>query len=500
MAAATSGFPLLSTLMLVPLLATSGVVWSRSTRMALSLAFAATLLDVLLSVYLLRVFNTEQAGIQLTENLHFLGMSYSVGVDGFNILFVPLTTVLAFLVLLYTTLTRLQTDKLFIACILAYETVLIGAFTALNLMQFWLWSLLEIIPIALLSVDAGTGQLRRWVVTLFMQYWGSGLLMTLAGFLFLAFGLVGSDHDLTFDWLTLKENNAYLHDETLIFILLLFGFSIRMPLFPFHGWLPLLAEHGTAASAPIFLVGLKLGVYALIRFVLPLLPGVAEQWAGFVFALGLISLFYGALLGLMQINIRRLLAFAVVSHTGLLVIGIFCFNDYGLEGSLLLSAAYGLATSGMLFSVGLIYERTRTAYLPRLGGLFDGNTSIGLLFLIAALSTMTIPGTPGFNAAHLLIQGVLDETGWTVAIAILIGNLLTAALLLRAFQQLFTANPKRWRQPYSVDHHPLIKERLIALICCLLLLGSGYYTSPWLKLIDQDVAALGKEYPVHGSE
>lgn len=500
MAAATSGFPLLSTLMLVPLLATSGVVWSRSTRMALSLAFAATLLDVLLSVYLLRVFNTEQAGIQLTENLHFLGMSYSVGVDGFNILFVPLTTVLAFLVLLYTTLTRLQTDKLFIACILAYETVLIGAFTALNLMQFWLWSLLEIIPIALLSVDAGTGQLRRWVVTLFMQYWGSGLLMTLAGFLFLAFGLVGSDHDLTFDWLTLKENNAYLHDETLIFILLLFGFSIRMPLFPFHGWLPLLAEHGTAASAPIFLVGLKLGVYALIRFVLPLLPGVAEQWAGFVFALGLISLFYGALLGLMQINIRRLLAFAVVSHTGLLVIGIFCFNDYGLEGSLLLSAAYGLATSGMLFSVGLIYERTRTAYLPRLGGLFDSNTSIGLLFLIAALSTMTIPGTPGFNAAHLLIQGVLDETGWTVAIAILIGNLLTAALLLRAFQQLFTANPKRWRQPYSVDHHPLIKERLIALICCLLLLGSGYYTSPWLKLIDQDVAALGKEYPVHGSE
>jgi NADH-quinone oxidoreductase subunit M len=191
----------------------------------------------------------------------------------------------------------------------------------------------------------------RWVVTLLLQYWGSGLAMTLAGFLFLAFGLVGSDHSLTFDWLTLKENNAYLHDETLIFILLFFGFSIRMPLFPFHGWLPLLAEQGTVASTPIFLVGLKLGIYAAVRFILPLLPGVAEDWANFVLALGLISIFYGALLALMQINIRRLTAFAVISHTGMLVIGVFSFNEYGLKGSLLLSVAYGLATAGMLFSV-----------------------------------------------------------------------------------------------------------------------------------------------------
>ena len=127
--------------------------------------------------------------------------------------------------MLYDSLARPTHYPHFIACVLGYETILMGAFTALNLLQFWFWTALELVPLLLLSLHTGTGQNRRWVLSLLLQYWGSGLLMTLAGFLFLAFGLVGSDHELTFDWQTLKENNAYLHDETLIFILLFFGFS-----------------------------------------------------------------------------------------------------------------------------------------------------------------------------------------------------------------------------------------------------------------------------------
>ena len=193
---------------------------------------------------------------------------------------------------------------------------MIGAFAALNVMQFWLWCVLELIPVVFLTLHAGTGHNRRWVIALFLQYWGSGLLMTLAGFLFLAFGLIDSEHPLTFDWLTLKQNNAYLHDEVLIFILLFFGFAIRMPLFPFHGWLPLIAEQGTVASAAIFMVGLKLGIYAVIRFILPMVPGVAEQWAGFVLTLSLISIFYGALLALMQINMPQVAGFCCRQSNG----------------------------------------------------------------------------------------------------------------------------------------------------------------------------------------
>ena len=496
----TAAFPLLTTLTLVPLAAMVAILFSRSSTVALRFGFTGTLLTVFLSIYLLTIFDSGDPGISLVEQIHFAWFSYSVGVDGANILFIPLTAVLTLLALIYTLITRHITDRLFVAYLLGYEGILIGAFAALNLMQFWLWSALELIPVVLLTAHAGTGRNRHWVITLLLQYWGSGLLLTLAGFMLLAFGLIDSEHPLTFDWLTLKENNAYLHDEVLIFILLFFGFSIRMPLFPFHGWLPLLAEQGTVASAAIFMVGLKLGIYSVIRFILPLIPGVAEQWAGFVLTMSLISIFYGALLALMQINIRRLLAFAVLSHTGMLVIGIFCFNEYGLEGSLLLSIAYGLATAGMLFSVGLIYERTRTAFIPRLGGLFDTNFAVALLFLISALSTMVMPGTPGYDAAHLLIEGVIEEDGWLMAIAILIGNVLAAAFLLRAFQQIFIATPRRVQQPYSSTHHPVRQERVITVVICSLLIVTGFYTTPWLNFIDQEVTDIEEHYPMHGTQ
>jgi NADH-quinone oxidoreductase subunit M len=493
-------FPLLTTLTLVPLAAMIAISLSRSAKIGLYFGFAGALLTAVLSIYLLSVFDSSHPGIHLVEQGHFFGLSYCVGVDGTNILFIPLTAVLTVLALVYTLITRHVTDRLFIACLLGYETILIGAFVALNVLQFWFWCVLELIPVALLTIHAGTGKNRRWIMVLLLQYWGSGLLMTLTGFMLLAFGLIDSEHALTFDWLTLKQNNAYLHDEVIIFVLLFFGFAIRMPLFPFHGWLPVLAEQGTVASAVVFLVGLKLGIYAVIRFILPMVPGVAEQWADFVVTLGVISIFYGALLALMQINIRRLLAFAVISQTGMLVIGIFCFNEDGLEGSLLLSIAYGLAMAGMLFSVGLIYERTRTAYLPRLGGLFDTNGTLALLFLISALSTMVMPGTPGFDAAHLLVVGIINEDGWLLAIAILLGNVMSAAFLLWAFQRIFMATPKRAEQPYSCSHHPVKKERFITLVICLLLIGTGFYTTPWLNFIDQDAAAIKNQYPMHGAE
>lgn len=492
----STAFPLLTTLTIIPLAAMAAILYSRSSVVALRFGFSATLLTASLSLYLLAIFEPGNPGIHLAEQIHFGWFSYSVGVDGTNILFIPLTAVLTLLALVYAISTRHASDRLYIACLLGYEGIVIGAFAALNLMQFWLWCLLELIPVVLLTTHAGTGQNLRSVATLLLQYWGSGLLMTLAGFMLLAFGLIDSEHALTFDWLTLKENNAYLHDEVLIFILLLFGFAIRMPLFPFHGWLPPLAEHGTVASAPIFIVGLKLGIYAVIRFILPLVPGVAEQWAKFALTLSLLSIFYGALMALMQINIRRMLAFAVLSHTGMLVTGIFCFNEYGLEGSLLLSITYGLATAGMLFSAGLIYERTRTAFIPRLGGLFDTNSTIALLFLISALSTMVMPG---YDAVHLLIEGVIEEYGWLIAIAIVIGNVLAAAFLLRAFHQIFIATPRRAHQPYSSTHHPVRKERLITVAICSILVVTGFYATPWLNFIDREATDIAEHYPMHDS-
>ena len=485
----STGFPLLTMLTLIPLIAVVAIWLSRSSSAALRIGFVGALTTVLLSFYLLSVFDADLPGIQLAEEIRILGATYSVGVDGASILFIPLTAIFTLLALIYTAITRHANDRIYIACLLGYEGILIGAFSAMNLMQFWIWCLLELIPVVLLTIRAGTGQNRKWVVALLMQHWLSGLLMTLAGFSLLAFGLMSEvpGSVLTFDWVKLEAvSNANLQYGSLIFFLLFFGFAIRMPLFPFHGWLPVLAEKGTVASVAIFLVGLKLGVYAVIRFILPLIPEAAERWSGFVLVMGLISIIYGALLALMQINIRRLLAFAVVSHTGMLVIGIFDFNKYGMEGTILLAIAYGLATTGMLFSVGLIYERTRTAFIPRLGGLFDTHTTLAFLFVISALTTMVMPGTPGFDGAHLLFEGTAERYGWLVVIAILLGNLLAAGLLLRAFQQVFVAAPKRFHLPPTDTREWLMAKRLITVMICSLLIGTGFYTSPWVHIIDQN--------------
>lgn len=493
-------FPLLSTLTFAPLFTLLVVLRVSSAQLALRFGFVGATLTFVLSLYLLWLFNPEQPGVHLAEQWSVVGFSYTVGVDGASILFIPLLSILTLLALTYTLITRHVEDKIFIACILGYEGILIGAFVALNLLQFWGWCVLECLPLTFLTLNAGTGKHRRAVMMRVLWYWFSGLFMLLMGFLLIAYGVTDAGQPLSFDWLTLKQYHAHLPHEALIFILLFLAFAIRMPLFPFHGWLPLLLEHGTVASAAIFLVGLKLGVYGVIRFILPLVPDAAEQWTGFVMTLGLLSIFYGAILALLQINIRRLLGFAVLSHTGMLIIGMFCFNDYGLEGSLLLCIAYGLATAGMLFSVGLIYERTRTAYIPRLGGLFDSNATIALLFMLSALSTMVMPGTPGFDAAHLLLEGIIEQDGWLIATAILIGNVLAAAFLLRAFQQVFIAAPQRALQTQSSLHHPVVSERVIAVVIGALLIGTGFYTTPWLNFIDQDAATIGKHHPVLGTK
>lgn len=492
------GFPLLTTLTFIPVVAMFAVLASRSAVMTMRLGYAATLLNAALSLYLLSVFDNDKPGVQLAEQASWLGLSYSVGVDGLNILFIPLITCLALLVLVYVSATRDAGNCKLIAGILAYQAILIGAFSALNALQFWILTVLELVTVIVLTTESAPGQKKRHLVITLLQFFGSSLFLTLCGFLLLAFGLIDSEHDLTFDLLTLKNNNAYLHDETLIFILLFYGFAIRMPLFPFHGWLPLLVEQGGLTGIAVFIVGLKLGVYATVRFIFPLVPGVAEQWAWFVMLLCLISIFYGALLAFMQNNIYRLLAFATISHTGILVLGAFSFNEHGLEGTLLLSLVYGLASVGMIFSIGLINEQTQTVMIPRLGNLFDSHATLALLFLITALSTLIMPGSLGFDAGHLLVEGVIDEHEWTIAITILIGNVLAAGFLLWAFQRIFLAKSKR-HITYLRNGKTHFQERFIAIVICGLHIGTGLNSMPLFNLIDKDVIDLVSQYPMHGA-
>jgi NADH-quinone oxidoreductase subunit M len=206
-------------------------------------------------------------------------------------------------------------------------------------------------------------------------------------------------------------------------------------------------------------------------------------------------------LAVLQVNLRRLLAFAVVSHTSVLVIGLFSLGNAGFQGSMMLSVNFGLAIAGLVFMTGLVYHRTQTTLLSRLGGLFDRLPLIGIAFLVAGLSIVGMPGTPGFDAAHLVLEDAMHNFGALVTTAAALGNVVAAGFLLWAFQRAFLAASDGKRPHLEVARASFL-ERLLAAMVILLLLGVGFYSEPWLELIEQPAQALSSDFapapPVEG--
>jgi NADH-quinone oxidoreductase subunit M len=300
----------------------------------------------------------------------------------------------------------------------------------------------------------------------------------------------------SFDLADLKDSAIQPVYQGWIFFLLFYGLAVRIPLFPLHGWLPLAVEHGTVAVAPILLLGLKTGIYGLLRFVYPLLPDALMEWQTFLLVLSVVGIFYAALLAMMQENLRRLLAYAVISHTGIIMIGLLSLHPLALQGSTLLTINFGLAIAGLFFMTGLIFQRTGTTLLKQLGGLFDHMPVIGIAFLVAGLAIVGMPGTPGFDAAHLVMEGSIESFGTLVTIGSALGNVMAAGFLLWAFQRVFLSQPEGRAlkiKPSSTRH----TEVLIAVIIISALIGLGFYSEPWIELIDSSLQPINSLYSVH---
>lgn len=495
------GFPILSTMIVLPIVAAIAAYIIKSDRTVQLGAIAATL-ELVLAIYLLKKFETGTANLQFVEQFPLLPpfLSYHLGVDGISVLFVALTALLTLLLILYckTVSTEIVDERpigIYVASVFAFQAVMMGLFMSINLLEFWLLLALELIPAAFILQRWGTsrGREKNWALSRYLQDMSGGLVMVLAAILILGWRYAEATGSWSFALTDLLASPIAEAAQLPIFVLFLFGIAPRLALFPFHAWLPIVAQHGPLTTLCIFLVGLKVGVYALLRFVLPLMPYATEEWKSFVVALAAVGIFYGALMALLQINLRRLLAFAAVSHTGMLVIGIFCLNRVGMEGSLILSLTIGVAASGLLFVMGIFYRSTHTTFLPRLGGLFDATPLLGFTFLIAALSTMAMPGTPGFDAAHLILEGAIETYHWSIAVAVGLGSVTSAAFLLWAFQRAFlTQRREKSLQPKKIKLD--LPEALLAGAVCGVLVGVGFYTEPWLDMVNSSLTILSQRF------
>ncbi|MGZ8217248.1 complex I subunit 4 family protein [Methylomagnum sp.] len=491
---AQAPLPVLSLLAFWPLLVMVAVLLSGSRRQAFFIGFGGTGLELGIALFVVTALDRQTAQLQFAEHLRLLPfLSYHLAVDGLSVLFIAATALLSFLMVLYGRIVMEEPLRHYLAGVLVFEAMLISLFMAQDLLQFWLLAATEVLPATYLSLRWGTGQARQQATVRYLQFMGGGLGMLLCGPLVLGWHHAQVAGYWSFDLADLLTTPLPPHLETVVFVFMYYGFSVRMAMFPFHGWLPPLAQHGTLATVGVFLVGSRLGIYGLLRFVLPLLPDAVHVFKPLAVGLGLVGIFYGALLALMQLNLRRLLAFAAVSQSGMLVIGVFCLNREGLAGALLLAVNFGVASSALLFATGLLLHRAGSSLLPRLGGLFDPMPLLGITFLIGALSTMAMPGTPGFDAAHLLLEGAIETHDWGVGTAVAIGNVLSAAFLLWAFQRTFLAQ-RRETVIRPVKTRVTLSEAALTGILCAVLLGVGFYSEPWLETVDKSVSLLAERF------
>ncbi|MDD2769569.1 MAG: NADH-quinone oxidoreductase subunit M [Methylococcus sp.] len=487
-----TGFPVLSTLIGLPLLFMLGALRAGRGGLAWAIGLAGAIAEFGVALFLLSRFDAGSADFQFTERAVFLAvLNYHLGVDGISLGFVLLTALLTVLILLFRDVGRGVPAGLFVATVLASEATAMGMLLALDLAQFWIAACLELWPTALILGRWGSGDAAGAARRVYLRFAGLGVALLGSGILLLGLGHASATGAWSFDLAALLAAPPSGTLESLAFLLLFYGFSVRLAQFPLHGWLPIVAERGAPATALALLAGVKIGIYGLLRFVLPLLPNAVHEWTAWVLGLALAGMFYGAVLALMQLNFRRLMAFATVSQTGMLVAGVFALNLEGLSGTLLLAFNFGAASAGLFFIADLLQRRTGTLLLPRLGGLFDPLPGPGLLFLIAALSTVAMPGTPGFDAAHLLLEGLIENRGLGTAIAVAVGNVLAAGFLLWAFQRMFLAH-RRSSHPYR-NWPPLDwREHALIVSLCLVLLGVGFYTAPWIHLAHQALARLAQ--------
>jgi NADH-quinone oxidoreductase subunit M len=487
-------FPILFLLQVIPLL---GLVIARllkENKLVLPVSIVIATIELGLAVYLLHYYDQANLAMQFHEYLNLLGpVSYNMAVDGVSVLFILITSLISLLIIIYSRIRQLNPAPRFIILILAIQSSLISLFATIDLLWFSLVSLIQLILVSKIFDRWSTAAGQELSRKRFLQFMHSSLLLLFVAVFILGWFYANTNQgNWSFALQDLIRQKPDAQFASVTFLMMFIAFAIRTPIFPVHGWLPFIAEHGTVAVVGIYLIGIKAGVYGLFRFVLPIFSDTIPEWRVLIITIAIIGVFYAAVLALMQNNLRRLLAFAVISHSGLLIVGLFSLSHDAFLGTIMLSINFGIAITGMLFMMGLVINRTRTLQLSKLGGLFDATPFIGIVFFIAGLSIIGMPGTPGFDAAHLLFEAAIVNIGALPTIAMAVGNVATAGFLLWAFQRAFLAP----NQSDNLDNLQATSrmEYLLGAIVLLILLGAGFYMEPWLELIDTSLQSVSNLY------
>jgi NADH-quinone oxidoreductase subunit M len=475
------GLPVLS-LLFVPLLLGVALIWLWPRAIAArGIALLAVLVNLGVAAAVLLSFDTTRAGFQLVEKhawIPSLNIHYLVGIDGISLLFLPATGLLFVGVILASWTSVHTLPRLYYSLLLLLETATLGIFCALDTILFFLFWEFTLIPLYFLVSLWGIGPNRRHAAVKYTLVMLAGGVPLLFGFVILAFGAAAGDV-MAFDLPTLLETPLPHDAQMLVFLLLLVGFGVKVPVFPLHTWLPLLAMEGPAAVAAI-VTGLKLGAYGLLRFAVPLAPTAAHELHWLLAALGIASVLFGAAAALAQTNLRRMLGYASLSHVGLVVLGIASFNLQGVQGAVLQLLNFSIASGGLFLLVSYLHHRTGSTDVANLGGAARTMPLLASFFLLYGLAGMGLPGTSGFPAELLILMSTFDHHAGA-GLAALLGMIVGAAYFLSLYRRAFFGPTTQPSIQQAADLRP--REFWPALMFALLLIGFGLWPAPLLELI-----------------
>jgi NADH-quinone oxidoreductase subunit M len=466
----------------------------RNAQALFAVALIASGINFLWSIKILSGFDAGNGAMQFLERIPWMpsfGIEYIVGVDGISLFLVLLTTLLMPIAILASWSVQ-DRVKEYLVFMLLLETGMLGAFVALDLFLFYVfWEVMLVPMYFLIGVWGGTR--RIYAALKFVIYTMAGSLLMLVAIIYLAARHAEMEQVMTFDLLKLYGLRLSYDQQIWLFCAFALSFAIKVPLFPFHTWLPdAHVEAPTAGSVLLAGVLLKLGTYGFLRFAMPLFPDAALAAAPMIIALAVIGIIYGAAVAMMQSDIKKLVAYSSVSHLGFVMLGLFAFNTQGVQGAIYQMISHGLSTGALFLLVGMIYERRHTRMIDDFGGLWKVIPLFSVILLVVMFSSIGLPGLNGFVGEFLILLGAFGVTPlWTAAAAT--GVILGAIYMLWMYRRVIFGPLRNPANEKLTDLNG--RELLLLAPIVVLIVWMGVYPRPFLRRIEPAVALTLKKFP-----
>ena len=450
-------------------------------------ALAVAAADFLLSLSLWTNFDDSTHNMQFGLNISWIeswGINYHIGLDGISLLLYVMTTFLTMLCIIASWEVKKHIREYMMA-MLALSTGMLGVFISLDLFMFYVFWEFQLVPMYII-VGVWGGPRRIYAAVKFFIYTAVGSLLMLVAIIWIYFHIKQTTGVATADILFITEHiSAPLDIQKWLWLAFFLAFAIKVPMFPFHTWLPdAHVEAPTAGSVILAGVLLKMGTYGFLRFNLPFFPQASYDFMPFIAWLSIIGIVYGALVSMVQEDLKKLVAYSSVSHLGFVMLGIFALNEYGIQGALIQNINHGISTGALFLLVGVIYDRRHTRLIKEFGGLSKQMPIYAVCFMIVALSSIGLPGMNGFVGEFLILLGIFQVNGLWAACATS-GVILAACYILWMFQRVMFLELKN---PENMKLKDMNMRELITIVPLLILIfWIGLYPKPFMKTFDASV-------------